>query len=704
MEFFSFEGLRNGGGQGEIESVPWPDAQLSFDPRVFISMQPRLIPGAGSSEPRGASIAGGGVNFSVYSETAEAVIVCLFDERDRELARFTLDGREGAVHFGHIEGIGAGTRYGLRTRGPKDPESGLWHDESRLLVDPWAQRLDRPFTLVPGLFGAGDTATFVPKAIVLGRTPAKIAPMRVQHPKLVYELNVRGFTWLREDLPADQRGRVSALATAPIAQHFERLGVDVIQLMPVAAWLDDSHLLDLGLTNIWGYNPIPFMAPDPRLMPHGISDLREVTDFYRARGRAVILDVVFNHTGEGGEGGPTVSHRGLDAKTYYRHVEAEGRLHMINDMGTGNMLRTDHPEVQKLVLAAMRHWVEIGGVSGFRFDLAPALGRSATGFDPHAELLEAMRNDPVLKDCLLIAEPWDPGPGGYQLGHFPGFLEHNDRYRDDVRGFWRGDDFKLGALASRMAGSSDIFRSGRRRPSSSVNFLAVHDGFTLYDLVSYAHKHNEANGENNRDGNNNNLSWNCGAEGRTEDPAVNARRLNDLKALLATLFFSRGTPMIQQGDEMGRTQQGNNNAYAQDNRISWVDWAAADTALLDYVSALTAFRRAHPALTKDCFLNGHNEKGQCPVVWLHPDRREMEREDWQDVGGSALGMHLDIDGDEMIIWVNRWIYPVHVHSPQPRNGAHWKVGFSSDGLMGVGVDPGHLQVPARTVLALVPGT
>lgn len=670
------------------------------------SVVPKLKPGAGRAEPRGAQVVADGVNFSVYSETADAIEVCLFDGRDAEIARFTLDGRAGPVRYGLISGIGPGARYGFRARGRNEPEEGYWHDERYVLVDPYATRLDRPFTLYPQLrFGHApqpvDTAQWVPKAIVAGRLPKRAVPMG-QTPQLIYELNVRGFTMQNPHVAKAQRGQISALMTEEVVTHLQELGVDTIELMPIAAWIDDVHLPELGLENLWGYNPVPFMAPDPRLCPRGIADVREVTDFFRECGISVVLDVVFNHTGEGERSGPLVSYRGLDAKTYYRHIRGPDGLELVNDMGTGNTLKTDHAEVGRLVLDSLRFWIERGGVSGFRFDLAPALGRNDEGFDPRAPLLEKMRADPLISQAILIAEPWDPAPGGYQLGAFKGFLEHNDRFRDDVRAFWRGDDFKLGDLASRMAGSADIFKAEKRGPSTSVNFLAVHDGFTLHDLVTYSQKHNEANGENNRDGHSHNLSWNCGVEGETEDAEIRKRRENDVRALLATLFFSRGTPMIQQGDEMGRTQQGNNNAYAQDNEIGWVEWTHADGDLSSYVAALVRFRQAHPALVKDCFLNARDEDGVCDVTWLHPDRREMEAHDWHDVEGSALGMHLAIEDDELIVWVNRWIYPVNVMCPAPYRGGAWQVGFSSNGPIGVGVTEGHIQVPARTVIALVP--
>jgi glycogen operon protein len=388
---------------------------------------------------------------------------------------------------------------------------------------------------------------------------------------------------------------------------------------------------------------------------------------------------------------------GLDAMTYYRFVEVDGKQHLVNDSGTGNTLRCDHPATQRLVVESLRYWVEEMGVSGFRFDLAPILGR-APGFDPDAEMLNMIKADPVLSKAILIAEPWDPGPGGYQLGRFgKEFREWNDTYRDEVRSFWRGDPGKIGALAGKVAGSAEIFDFAGRRPGHGVNFLAVHDGFTLADLVSYADKHNEANGEDNRDGHSNNASWNCGVEGPTEDPEILAARRRDVRAMLATLYVSRGTPMIQQGDEMGRTQQGNNNAYAQDNEITWVDWEGADGALVDFVAALKRFRDGHPALSRDRFLTGRHAHGRRDAVWLHPEGREMGQGDWEDAAASVLGLWLSAPADEVLVWFNRRAEPVEAQLPE----GGWTVGLCSDAEAEVLIEPGRVMLPLRSVVALV---
>lgn len=661
----------------------------------------RLKPYGGQAAPRGATVLDGGVNFSVYSEAATAIWVSIFDDADCELGRFLLDGRDRYVWFGLIEGVDAGTRYGLRADGPYDPAQGFYFDPAKLLVDPYAKLVDRKFVYDTCLSlpreVAEDTAMIVPKALVVAPLNDQLRPSG-EKPELIYELNVRGFSKQRPRVASALQGTVAGLADPDILAHLTHLGVDVVQLMPTAAWIDERHLVPLGLRNAWGYNPVIYFAPDPRLMPNGLVELRELTALYRAHGISVILDVVYNHTGEGDAAGSVLSMRGLDPLTYYRHVPVDGRQELVNDTGTGNTLRCDHPEVQRLVIDSLRHWVEAAGVAGFRFDLAPILGRSLDGFDPQAELLEKIKADPVLSQCLLIAEPWDPGPGGYHLGAFGDpFLEHNDTYRDEVRAFWRGDAGKLGALASKVSGSSNVFNREDRWPSAGVNFLAVHDGFTLMDLVSYADKHNAANGEDNRDGHNHNLSWNNGVEGETDDAAIQVARERDVRALLATLFLSRGTPMIQQGDEMGRTQHGNNNAYAQDNELAWVDWDAANKGLIDFVADLSAFRQAHPAIVADQFLVG-DEVSPPDVVWLRVDGQEMTEADWHQADASIVGMHLRIDGDEVLVWFNRGWEGIDVVCPA---GGDWEIGFASFGEVVPLETKGCFSLPARSVVAFV---
>ncbi len=664
-------------------------------------MKPELVPGAGQTHTLGATITPEGVNFAVYSESATNIWVCLFDEADQEIERFELDVHQDDIRAGLIANIGAGARYGLRADGPYDPDQGLFFDPHKLLVDPYARHLDRVFVRSPRLRlareDAVDTAPLVPKAIVRGVAEDIAKPRKKRSPSLFYELNVRGFTMRHPSVQGPLRGTVAALTTKRVIDHFKYLGVDTVQLMPTAAWIDEGHLPALGLTNAWGYNPVAYFAVDPRLVPRGPQELRVMTDAYRKAGINVILDVVYNHTGEGDQQGPILSMMGLDPQTYYRWVDVDGKKYLVNDTGTGNTLRCDHPAVQRLVIESLRYYVEELGVSGFRFDLATVLGRDPA-FNPEAEMLRKIKEDPVLSQVILVAEPWDPGPGGYAVGKFgQEFQEHNDTYRDEVRAFWKGEPAKLGALAGKVSGSAELFDFAGRKPHHGVNMLAVHDGFTLRDLVSFHDKHNEANGENNKDGHNNNQSWNCGVEGETDDENINTARKRDVRAMLATLFLSRGTPLIQQGDELYRTQQGNNNAYAQDNEITWVDWDNADGALVDFVAAINAFRKLHPAISHDHWLTGQDRNGVRDVVWLHPDGREMNEGDWNDAGGSVLGMHLRQKDDEVLVWFNRRVEPVVARLPD----GDWAVGIKSDDGTDVPFTEGTATLPPRSVVALV---
>ncbi len=668
-----------------------------------------MVANAARPERLGATPRPGGVDFALYSEAASKVFVSIFDHEGREeLARLELEGPQDHVFFGHIEGATEGTRYGFRTDGAFEPEQGLYFDPQKLLVDPYAKRLDRAFvhdrrlSLARGK--SGDTAQLVPKGIVVAPEPAAPKPMKVAPGGTVYEVNLRGFTRLHPGVPENKRGTVAGLMEPVIVEHFVSLGVSALELMPVAAWIDERHLPALGLSNAWGYNPIGFFAPDPRLMPGGIADLRALTDLYREHDIAIILDVVYNHTGESDAAGAVLCLKGLDAKTYYRHQRENGALKLVNDTGCGNTLRCDHPAVQTMVLEALRYWTEAGGVSGFRFDLAPVLGRSDAGFSPDAALLTAMHNDPTISDCLLIAEPWDPGPDGYQLGRFGApFLEWNDRYRDGVRRFWRGGSHAIADLATRLAGSSDIFAKTRNSPSAGVNFLAAHDGFTLYDLVSHARKHNEANGENNRDGHDDNLSWNNGVEGKTSNEEIISARKADVRALLATLYLSRGTLMLAQGDELGRSQNGNNNAYAQDNTITWLEWKNADMQLARYVGRLQKFRNSHRAISSDRFLSGNEQEGARDVVWRHPDGHEMVEADWHQEDAGVLGVHLRQKDDEVLIWFNRRREPAIARLPASATGKSWRCGLSSTAHK-VSVRGSKITLPPRSVVALIPAS
>lgn len=594
----------------------------------------------------GATITPDGIRFAAWSSSARRLWVSIFDDTgSREIDRFELQPEGEGVYALFVAGIAAGIRYGFRADGDYAPERGLWFDPDKLLTDPYAIEIDRPYQyhwrLTAKRNEGADTAQLMPKAIAVASpkvVPAK--PPLFKPGGLIYELNVRSFTRLHPDVPEVQRGTIAALAHPAIIEHLKKIGVSAVELMPVTAWIDERHLPPLGLSNAWGYNPVTFMALDPRLAPGGLTELRDMVVALRKAGIGTILDLVFNHSGESDRLGPTLSLRGLDNRAYYRH-EADNRL--VNDTGTGNTVACDHPIVREMVLDTLRHFVRYAGVDGFRFDLAPILGRVDGIFDPEAPLLQAIAADPILADRVLIAEPWDIGPNGYQLGDFrPPYLEWNDRYRDDIRRFWRGDTGAVGALATRLAGSSDVFAKEGRSASRTVNFIAAHDGMTLADIVAYEAKHNQANGEKNRDGHNENLSWNNGVEGETPDKAVAEARSGDRRALLATLFASRGTIMLTAGDEFGRTQKGNNNAYAQDNAITWLDWAGRDLALEAHVSALAALRRAAPALSDTCFLTGEPPTGSDvpDVAWLTETGAPLGEADWNDAARHRLIMLL----------------------------------------------------------------
>lgn len=652
----------------------------------------------------GATITSDGVRFAVWSGAAKKVLVCLFDEQGTtETHRIPLTKRRGGLFEAHLPGIREGRRYGLRADGDYAPDKGVWFDPDKLLVDPYAVEIDRPFRFDARLAAprgqGGDTASLMPKAIAKS-LPEVIHSTPVFRPGgLIYELQVKAFTQLHPHVPRELRGTVAGLAHPAIVAHLKKLRVSAVELMPITAWMDERHLQPLGLTNSWGYNPATFMALDPRFCPGGMTELRDTVAALRAEGIGVILDLVFNHTAEGDRHGPTLSLRGLDANAYYRR---HGRR-LVNDTGTGNTVACDHPAARRLILDSLRHFVRHAGVDGFRFDLAPILGRDRHGFDANAALLRDMREDPILGDRVLIAEPWDIGPGGYQLGNFGSpWLEWNDRYRDDVRRFWRGERDMVGALATRLAGSSDIFRRDGQGTTRTVNFIAAHDGFALADLTAYERKHNQANGEKNRDGHNENFSWNSGAEGSTKDPAILAARARDRRALLATLFASRGTIMLTAGDEFGRTQQGNNNAYCQDNAVTWLDWSGSDVGLEDYVAALAGARFGLTSppeatdiapLSQTAFLTG--EPPEHPdVAWLSETGQPMTEAEWRDPERRRLAMVLaGMDGQRSAVLVNGDRRAIAFALPEAANTV-WK-----DAVTGL-TEPGGVLVEARSVRIL----
>jgi glycogen operon protein len=621
----------------------------------------------------GVTITPRGIDFSVLSRYAKAVDLCLYEDNGGlELSRLPMTAGDDHIWRISVDGARAGTHYGYRARGDWAPERGLWFDPSKLLVDPYAVELDRPFRYDPILsqFGA-DTAAMVPKSIASQCNPMPHHPPHFHAGGLIYEVNVRGLTMQHPDIPEAERGTVRALSHPSIIAHLRKLGVSAVELMPITAWIDERHLPPLNLRNSWGYNPIAMMALDPRLCPGGVRELAEAVAALHAHGIGTILDLVFNHTGESDKFGPIISMRGIDSLTYYRHPPGDpGGL--VNDTGTGNTLACDHRPVRELVLDTLRHFVRYCGVDGFRFDLAPILGRGPHGFHPDAAVLATMREDELLADRILIAEPWDIGPGGYQLGNFPeGFLEWNDRARDDMRMFWRGDDHKIGDFASLLAGSSNTFSRHGGTATRTVNFIAAHDGFSLLDLVSFNSKHNALNGEQNRDGHNENYSWNNGAEGKTNDPMIKAARRADVKALLSTLFASRGAIMLTAGDEFGRSQDGNNNAYAQDNPLTWLNWEERDREIEDHAAALSAIRRRFDIFSGTRFLTDQD------VEWLTPAGTPMQVWDWDAPGAGHLVMSLktvDREANELCrlaIAFNRTREDKLIHLP---GGArNWKV-------------------------------
>jgi glycogen debranching enzyme len=565
----------------------------------------------------GATVADDATHFVVRSPEARSILLCLFDgDREHRIAMQ----RDGPDWVATCPGDLSGTRYGYRADGVWAPERGLWFDPTKLLVDPYATQLDRRFIQDPRLnHYQSDSAAIVPRAIV----PQRLSNLTLAKPyfnrgELIYEINVRGFTMLHTGVPTALRGTVAALAHPVVIAHLKKLGVSAVELMPVTAWIDERHLTTLGLCNAWGYNPVTFLALDPGLCPGGVTELRETVAALHAEGIGVILDLVFNHTGESDTGGGILSLRGLDNAAYAHAPDGS----LINDTGCGNTLDFANPNVRALVLASLRHFVGECGVDGFRFDLATIMARGPA-FSARAPIFAEIAADPLLADRILIAEPWDIGQNGYQLGQFPDhWLEWNDRYRDDVRRFWRGDG-PMGALITRVAGSSDIFGKACR----SVNFLAAHDGFTLADVVAYEYRHNMANGEDNRDGHGENYSWNNGVEGESADAVVIAARAGDLRALLSTLFASTGSIMLTAGDEFGRSQRGNNNAYAQDNETSWINWSRRDLDLEDFVATLAEARAARGMLSHRFPDSG---------TWLRADSTVMSAADWDDPATDAV--------------------------------------------------------------------
>ena len=622
-----------------------------------------LLPG--EPAPLGARWDGQGTNFSLFSEVAERVELCLFDDHGHE-RRVELPDRTAFCWHGYLRSVGLGQRYGFRVHGPWAPSDGHRCNPAKLLVDPYARAISGDIVWNPALFpypvggddaqrDETDSAPFVPKSVVVdgafdweGDRP----PRRPLHETIIYEAHVKGFTARHPGVPEALRGTYAGLAHPAAIEHLTGLGVTAIELLPIHQFVHESHQVERGLRNYWGYHSIGYFAPHGDYSSAGdtgeqVTEFKAMVKALHAAGLEVILDVVYNHTGEGNHLGPMLSFKGIDNRAYYRTVEGDSRLYM-DYTGTGNSLNMRHPHALQLVMDSLRYWVQDMHVDGFRFDLASTLARGLYDVDRLSAFFDIIHQDPVLADAKLIAEPWDLGSGGYQVGNFPvRWCEWNGKYRDTVRDYWRSEGQALAEFANRLTGSADLYQDDGRKPYASVNFVTAHDGFTLRDLVSYNEKHNEANHENNQDGESHNRSWNCGAEGPTDDPAVNELRARQSRNFIATLLLSQGIPMLLGGDEMGRTQGGNNNAYCQDNEISWFDWQAMDSALLEFTRRMVRLRRDHPAFQRRRWFKGHpvQESDVADIAWFRFDGQPMCDEDWQT--GSTKSCAVFLNGDAL---------------------------------------------------------
>ncbi len=660
----------------------------------------------GLAHPLGATFDGEGVNFALFSRHATKVEVCLFDEHgEQETERIELPEYDDQVWHGYIAGVRPGALYGYRVYGPYEPEAGHRFNPNKLLLDPYAHAHFGDLQWDPAVFGytldspdgdlsfdERDSAPFVPKCVVVDPAfdwSGDYSPRVLWNDTIAYETHVRGFTMRHPSVPEHLRGTFAGLAIDDVIGYIKSLGVTSIELLPVHTFVRDSMLLDRGLTNYWGYNSIGFFAPDPGYAAdraRSLPEFKAMVKAFHAAGLEIIMDVVYNHAAEGNELGPTLSFKGIDNASYYRLLPDQPRYY-INDTGTGNTLNLAHPRVMQMVTDSLRYWVQEMHVDGFRFDLGTILARKPDGFDTESGFLMACGQDPVLGGVKLIAEPWDPGPGGYQVGAFPpGWAEWNDAFRDTVRDFWRGEA-PPSALTERLCASPDKFRHDGRRPWASVNFLTAHDGFTLNDLVTYNEKHNDANGENNQDGSSDNRSWNCGVEGPADDSDITALRERQKRNLLTTLLVAQGTPMVLAGDEFGRTQQGNNNAYCQDDEISWVDWnfSGNGKSLHAFTQRLIALRHRYPIFRRNRFLTGaYNEELDVKdVSWLNASGVEMSPEDWSDENVRCFGMLVDgraqatgirrrgSDATILVVF-NAYHDLVPFHLPESAGGTRWR--------------------------------
>ena len=664
---------------------------------------PTALPG--SPFPLGATPGEGGTNFAVASAVADGMVLCLFDEAGAE-TQIPLRDYDAGVWHALVPGVGEGQAYGYRATGPYDPAGGVRCNPAKLLLDPYARAFSGSVTFGPEVLGyagddpdtpsAADSAASVPRSLVMAEDAFRWR--EGTHPRhrfsdtIIYELHVKGFTMRHPGIPPELRGTYAGLGHEAAIAHLLDLGVTAVELLPVHESVPEAFLLQRGLTNYWGYNTIGYFAPHQGYSaavragkPGGqVDEFRAMVDALHAAGLEVLLDVVFNHTAEAGQFGPTLCYRGLDNRGYYRLDDDNPRLYY-DTTGCGNSLNAGDPVTLQLIMDSLRYWMTQMHVDGFRFDLATTLGRQSGGFQQVSAFFDLVAQDPVVSRAKLIAEPWDVGQfDSYDLGRFPPrWREWNGKYRDTMRDFWRSHPVGLGEFATRFCGSSDLYAGSRRRPTASVNLITVHDGFTLRDLVSYDDKHNEANGESNRDGTSDNRSWNCGAEGPTDDPDVLALRERQSRAMLTTLLLSFGVPMLLGGDEMGRTQQGNNNAYCQDNEIAWVDWAQPDTALQDFTRRLVALRKAHPVFRRRRYLSGTEAS---ELRWFTPAGTEMTAADWSDEGARAIGLYLDgsddpdraADGtplldDDFLVFVNAWWEPLDFVLPVTREQASWRI-------------------------------
>ena len=674
----------------------------------------------GRPYPLGATFDGQGVNFALFSEVAERVELCLFDADGQE-SRVDLPEVTGFCWHGFVPRLEPGQRYGFRVHGPWAPDEGHRCNPAKLLLDPYAKAIEGPVRWDEAVFpyrfadpdgppSDTDSAPFAPRCVVTGHVfdwSDDRRPRTPWHETIVYEVHVKGFTAMHPGIPPEQRGTFAGLAHPAAIEHLTRLGVTAVELLPVHQFVHDKHLVDRGLRNYWGYNSVGYLAPHNEYAASGqrgeqVREFKAMVKALHAAGLEVILDVVYNHTAEGNHLGPMLSWKGIDNAAYYRLVPGEQR-HYLDYTGTGNSLNMRHPHVLQLIMDSLRYWVVEMHVDGFRFDLAAALARELHEVNRLSAFFDLIQQDPVVSQVKLIAEPWDVGEGGYQVGNFPPlWSEWNGKYRDCLRDYWRGEPQRLAELASRFTGSSDLYAATGRRPHASINFVTAHDGFTLRDLVSYNEKHNQANGEENADGESYNRSWNCGAEGPTEDPTVNTLRALQQRNFLATLFLSQGIPMLLGGDEIGRMQGGNNNAYCQDNETSWFDWETADTTLLEFTRALIRLRREHPVFQRRRWFHGRAFQGSATsdIGWFTPDGQEMTEEDWNAGFAKSLGVYLngqaipdpDSSGERVVDdsfyvlvnahhepltftlpardWGRRWIAVLTTSEPLPRENGY----------------------------------